>query len=104
MFNLSLDHRSCEELKRAAAERLDRDRACFETRPIGAPQHEAILGWDGENLVILRRPRSGRLEGRTGVYPAVLQFWADGQLPKPGGSPAADAPQKRPTHAVKCGL
>jgi hypothetical protein len=42
---------------------LHHSRGCFETRPLGAPQHEVVL--DGiKTSLIRRRPWSGRLEGR----------------------------------------
>jgi len=44
---------------------LQRGRACIETRPSGAPQHEVFSRWHFWKLLILRRPPSGRLEGRT---------------------------------------
>jgi drug/metabolite transporter (DMT)-like permease len=39
-------------------------RASFEMRPSGAPQDEEDWEWHKKPLLILRRPRSGRLEGR----------------------------------------
>ena len=39
--------------------------ACFEARSASAPQHEVIVLMARRNVLTLRRPRSGRLEGRT---------------------------------------
>ena len=52
---------------------MHRGRACFETRPSSClgqalrafPQHEVGSWWKVERLLILSRPPSGRLEGRT---------------------------------------
>src|SRR5580704_3513328 len=53
------------ETKRALGIGLHRRFACFETRPSGAPQHEVFTLITLNTFLILRRPRSGRLEGRT---------------------------------------
>jgi hypothetical protein len=44
---------------------LDRHHASFETRPAAAPQDEGDLSMPSMIYLILRRSRSGRLEGRT---------------------------------------
>src|SRR5205807_8170918 len=63
------DH--CETEERSGLE-LHRHCACFETRPLGAPQHEELLLGIKKNL-ILRSPRSGQLEGLTGsIRPIVV--------------------------------
>src|SRR5207302_7167983 len=41
------------------------------TRPLGAPQHEGYRGWHEQPILILGRPRSGHLEGRTVALQAV---------------------------------
>jgi hypothetical protein len=46
--------------------------ASFETRPAGAPQDDDGLGMAPRIFAVLRRPQSGRLEGRTIVYPSLV--------------------------------
>src|ERR1700680_3868537 len=55
--------------------------------PKGAPQHEVDSRWHLETLLILRRPQSGRLEGRTSV---VQPQAADADGGMGGGSTAGD--------------
>ena len=60
------------------SEGLHHHRACFETRSSSAPQHEGAV--DGiKKFLILRRPRSGRLEERTAsiqhVFDSVFAGW-----------------------------
>ena len=50
--------------------------ASFETRPLGAPQDEGKALMALRKLLILRRPQSGRLEGRTAPDPANHGFLA----------------------------
>src|ERR1700730_13187236 len=52
---------------------LHRGRACFETRLLGAPQHEVSLCHQMK-ILILRRPRTGHLEGPTKVTQLDVQF------------------------------
>jgi hypothetical protein len=49
----------------------DRQRASFETRSSSAPQDEVDLFAPSKITLILRRPQSGRLEGRTLVMQGV---------------------------------
>jgi hypothetical protein len=66
-----------KELPKAAKEGLHRCCACFETRRFGAPQHEAYQWMAVRNVLILRKPQSGCLEGRTAlVQPIVNSFTA----------------------------
>jgi hypothetical protein len=48
--------------------------ASFETRPLGAPQDEGKAWIASRKLLILRRPQSGRLEGRTAPIQPVMVF------------------------------
>jgi hypothetical protein len=55
-------------------EGLQRGCACFETRPLGAPQHEFNPLMALRKSLILSRPRSGRVEGRTTLIQAITDF------------------------------
>jgi hypothetical protein len=42
---------------------------------VGAPQHEGDSRWHYGNSLILRRPRGGRLEGRTAIVQIDFQLF-----------------------------
>jgi hypothetical protein len=52
-----------------AEEELQRGHACFETRPFGRSSLMAL-----RKPLILRRPRSGRLEGRSALIQPIVDF------------------------------
>src|SRR5260370_657065 len=60
--NLTQHTRWCHTAREPVKKWLHRGRAWFETRPAGAPHHEGSFFDGTEKLLILRRPRSGRLE------------------------------------------
>ena len=62
--------RGCQEGDRGDGSAAAEGSACFETRPLGAPQHEATLF----KFLIPRRSRSGRLEGRTTPIQPIIDF------------------------------
>src|SRR5215471_3174968 len=66
--------RGCQEIARRVREGLHLGCACFETRPLGAPQHEFNPLMALRKILILSRPRSGRVEGRTTVIQPITDF------------------------------
>jgi hypothetical protein len=45
--------------------KLHQHLASFDSRPLGTAQDEGHGVWQTQNVLILSRPRSGRVEGRT---------------------------------------
>src|SRR5439155_17975559 len=60
-------------------------RASFETRPSGAPQDEEDLSTASKTYLLLRRSRSGRLEGRMACPRDPRRLWYRGE-PAIGGA------------------
>jgi hypothetical protein len=66
--------RVAERLGKNCDEGLRSGLTSFETRPLGAPQDEDKLLMALTRFLILRRPRSGRLEGRGAPLQLIGDF------------------------------
>ena len=66
----------------AGQELPHRCRACFETRPSGAPQHEAKLMMALRKYLILRRPLQRPSRRTHGADPARFHIMIGGSAPR----------------------